>query len=111
MSNGSMADAVPATPEIRDNADEMRWEARLDDRLAGFLMYDTAPGEITLIHTEVDPAFEGHGIGSRLARAALDDARSHGLAVIPECPFVRSYLRRHPEYRDLIRRPTEAPPG
>jgi uncharacterized protein len=90
---------------VFDNADAGRWEARVGDDLAGFLAYVLRPGEVTLIHTEVDPAFEGRGIGSRLARTALEDARERGIRVVPECPFVRAYLRRHPEHRDLVRRP------
>jgi predicted GNAT family acetyltransferase len=54
-------------------------------------------------HTEVDPAFEGHGIGSALAAGALDDARRRGLVVVPSCPFIRAYITRHPEYADLLR--------
>jgi predicted GNAT family acetyltransferase len=53
-------------------------------------------------HTEVEPAFEGRGIASRLARRALDDARQRGLQVVPACSFFRVYLRRHPEDADLI---------
>jgi hypothetical protein len=60
------------------------------------------PGLITLIHTEVDPAFEGKGIAGRLVAGALDDIRRRGLLVTPICRFVRSYLRRHPEYADLV---------
>ena len=53
------------------------------------------------MHTEVDPAAEGHGVGSRLAAGALDDIRSRGLSILVVCPFVREYVRRHPEYADL----------
>jgi predicted GNAT family acetyltransferase len=54
------------------------------------------------VHTEIDDAFEGRGLGSILVRAALDAARSRGLAVRPDCPFVRGYIARHPEYLDLV---------
>ena len=53
-------------------------------------------------HTEVDPSFEGQGVGSALARGALDDVRSRGLHIIAMCPFISAYVRRHPEYADLI---------
>ncbi len=71
---------------------------------AAFLRYRLKPGEITLVHTEVPPDLEGRGIGGALARAALDYARSTGLQVVPLCPFVAAYLKRHPEYADLIRK-------
>ena len=57
---------------------------------------------ISLIHTEVDPAFEGRGLAGRLARYSLDDARKRQLAVLPFCPYVQSWIKRHPEYADLV---------
>ena len=59
-------------------------------------------GLVLLIHTEVAEAVEGQGLGSRLVRGALDDIRARGLKVAPVCPFVLSYLERHPEYADLV---------
>jgi uncharacterized protein len=82
---------------VLDNSDEHRFEAFLDDELAGYIVYRAEPRVITLLHTEVDPAFEGRGIGSRLVAAALDDIRSRDLELLPICPFVRSYITRHPE--------------
>ena len=70
--------------------------------LAGFVDYHAQPGLITVLHTEVDPAFEGQGVGSRLVEGMLDDIRARGLRVLPICPFVRAYVRRHPEVRDLV---------
>jgi predicted GNAT family acetyltransferase len=87
---------------VADAPERQRFEARLDGELAGILTYDVSGGRIDLIHTEVLPAYEGHGIGASLARFALDDARRRGLAVIATCPFVRSYLERHPEDRDIV---------
>ena len=88
--------------EIVDNVADRRYEARLDGDAAGVLEYELHDGWIVLVHTEVQPAFEGRGIGSRLAKAALDDARTRGLAVTPQCDFVLSYVKRHREYRDLV---------
>jgi predicted GNAT family acetyltransferase len=88
--------------EIADAPEESRYEARVGADLAGILRYELHDSWIVLVHTEVQPAFEGRGIGSRLAKTALDDARRRGLAVTPQCPFVLSYVRRHREYRDLI---------
>ena len=64
---------------------------------------------IVLVHTEVAPAVEGRGVGSRLVSAALDDIRARGLRLVPICPFVRAYLGRHPEYADLLARPRVVP--
>lgn len=87
---------------VTDAPEASRYEAHAADRLAGFARYRLSPGRITFIHTEVDPAFEGGGVGSRLARHALDDARARGLAVRPLCPFIAAYIRHHPEYADLV---------
>jgi predicted GNAT family acetyltransferase len=90
---------------VHDNAEELRYEARLDGKVVGVIYYHAdqgLPGLVTLIHTEVDPAVEGKGIGSRLVAGALEDIRRRGLAVDPVCPFVRAYLGRHPEQADLV---------
>ncbi|MES2307032.1 MAG: GNAT family N-acetyltransferase [Gemmatimonadota bacterium] len=69
----------------------------------GLLAYrEAGPGVIDLLHTEVDPALRGRGVANDLARAALDHARAQGLRVIPTCPFVQSWLKRHPEELDLV---------
>jgi predicted GNAT family acetyltransferase len=86
-----------------DSADRERYEIRAGGRLAGFLRYRLAPGQIELIHTEILDDFEDRGLGGRLVAFALDDARARGLAVIPTCPFVADYIRRHPDYADLVR--------
>ena len=74
----------------------------MDGELAGIAAYRSRPGLIAFIHTEVDDAFEGHGVGSALVSEALDDARRRGLEVLPFCPFVNSYMQKHPEYIDLV---------
>ena len=79
-----------------------RYEARIDSELAGTAVYRLRPGHITFVHTEVGGAFEGHGVGSRLASAVLDDVVSRGLAVVVRCPFIAAYVRRHAaEYPDV----------
>jgi predicted GNAT family acetyltransferase len=90
--------------EIRDQPERSRYEITLDGRLAGVAVYDLggADGEITLVHTEVDPAFAGKGLGSRLAKHVLDDIRARGLRVRPKCPFMARYIRSHPAYQDLV---------
>jgi hypothetical protein len=79
-----------------------RFEVSVDGELAGFLVYREKGGLLALIHTEVEGRFEGRGLGGRLARFALDQARGQGVAVLPFCPFVNSWMQRHPEYTDLV---------
>jgi predicted GNAT family acetyltransferase len=88
--------------EIVDNVADGRYEARLDGKAAGLIDYRPKDGWIIFDHTEVFPEFEGRGVGSRLAKAALDDVRARSLKLNPQCPFVTSYIKRHPEYRDLV---------
>jgi uncharacterized protein len=88
--------------DVVRNDHEHRYEARVDDRVAGFVTFTSTPGHITLVHTEVDRAFEHHGIASRLIGDTLDDLRARGVAVTPRCPFVAEYIRTHPEYADLV---------
>ncbi|HEV7398685.1 MAG TPA: GNAT family N-acetyltransferase [Solirubrobacterales bacterium] len=87
---------------LADNADEERYEIRVDGEPAGLLQYRLRPGLIELVHTEIDEEFEGRGLGSRLISFALDNARDRGLAVLPFCPFVNDYIRRHRQYVDLV---------
>lgn len=87
---------------VTDVPDASRYEARVGDELLGIAEYRLTPDVITFLHTEVLRAAEGRGVGSHLARTALDDARTRGLRVRPLCPFIAAYIRRHPEYRDLV---------
>jgi predicted GNAT family acetyltransferase len=87
----------PARPVITDAPARERYEAHVDDELAGVLKYSIEPGRIALLHTEVLPAHEGRGVGSALVRFALDDARRRELRVIAVCPYVQDYLTRHPQ--------------
>ena len=88
--------------EIENNEADSRWEVKLDARVIAFVEYKSRPDRVTFIHTEVDPEFEGQGIGSRLARTVLDDAVARGLRVTLYCPFIRSYVDRHPEYEPYV---------
>ncbi len=86
---------------VQDNEAEGRYEATISGYLAQ-IDYERQDNTITFIHTEVPDALAGHGIAGKLARTALDDARAKHLAVVPLCPYVASYIRKHPEYRDLV---------
>jgi predicted GNAT family acetyltransferase len=94
---------------VVDNPEQLRYELWLGATRAGFIQYRSEPGTILLVHTEVEPAFEGHGLGARLVTGALDDLRARGLTVVALCPFVRSYLRHHREYADLVARGPAVP--
>jgi hypothetical protein len=87
---------------VADNPAKHRFEISVGDTVAGFAAYRLEPGRVVFTHTEVDPAFEGQGLGSKLAAGALDSVREKGLAIVPLCPFIAAYVRRHPEYQDLV---------
>jgi hypothetical protein len=89
---------------IADRPDRRRYEIEVAGELAGFLVYRAGDGVITYRHTEIDPSYGGRGLGSRLVRFALDDARARGLAVRPLCPFVLAFIDRHADYSDLVSR-------
>ncbi|WP_433538172.1 GNAT family N-acetyltransferase [Micromonospora sp. CA-249363] len=95
-----------STP-VEDNPAKNRFEILVDDALAGFTAY-VPRGEDVLVftHTEVDPGFQGKGVGSTLIRATLDQVRARGGRVVPQCPFVAAFIDKHPEYADLV---AEAP--
>ena len=88
--------------EFVDNTDAHRFELRSGEEVLCFLVYRLTGERITLIHIEVDPAHGGQGHAATLSRAALDDVRSRGLAVVLRCPYVASYIDKHPEYADLV---------
>jgi predicted GNAT family acetyltransferase len=88
--------------EVHDVPGEKHFAAVVDGVPAGRVEYLRTAGLIAFTHTEVDPAFEGKGVGSALARAVLDQAREWGLPVLPQCPFIASYIARHPEYADVV---------
>jgi predicted GNAT family acetyltransferase len=91
---------------VRDAEDHHRYELTAGDELVGVLVYHRGDGVLDLQHTIVYPGHEGQGFGALLARAALDGARASGLTVLPTCPYVASYVARHPEYADLVGSPS-----
>jgi uncharacterized protein len=87
---------------VADAPERGQFEITVYGRRAGFAAYQRLSKVIAFTHTEVDDSFEGQGIGSRLVSFALDSAREEGLDVLPYCPFVRSWIERHPAYVDLV---------
>ena len=92
-----MADVV-----VADHPEHGAFEITVDGQLAGYAAYHPVGGNLDFTHTEIDDAFEGQGLGSELIKAALDTTRERGKGVLPHCPFVKSYLERHPDYQDLV---------
>ena len=79
-----------------------QFHAEIDGHRAHLDYAKLQDGTLNLIHTEVDPALRGKGVGEAVVRFALDSARSGGSKVIPTCPFVKKFVERHPEYADLV---------
>jgi uncharacterized protein len=94
--------------EVVDNPGGKRFEVRVDGELAGFAAYllhpgfGERPGVVLFTHTEVEPDYQGQGVAQELARQALDLVRARGFKAQPRCPFVASYIRKNPEYEDLV---------
>ncbi|MET8277999.1 GNAT family N-acetyltransferase [Micromonospora sp. NPDC005174] len=92
---------------VTDAPTRERFEARDETgAVAGIVTYQLTGGIIAYTHTEVDPAYEGRGVGSTLARAVMDDARAKGRTVVPICPFLAEWLVKHPEYEEIVVRST-----
>ncbi|HWD00885.1 MAG TPA: GNAT family N-acetyltransferase [Amycolatopsis sp.] len=82
-----------------------RYEIFADGKLAGFTQYRERGEETVFTHTEIDKAFGGRGLGSTLAKHALDDVVARGRTIVPVCPFIAAYLRKHAGYEDHVRWP------
>ncbi len=91
----------PDDVTVSNNEAEQRYEAHIDGRLA-VIAYQRRGDRIVYTHTEVPAELEGRGIAGKMAHVALEDARAQRLTVVPRCPFVASYIRRHPEYQSLV---------
>jgi uncharacterized protein len=88
--------------EVINNEAGQRYEIHVDGALAGFAEYRLRPDALVFTHTEIFDEYEGQGLGGKLARGALDDARTRGARVRPLCPFMAAYIDRHPAYQDLV---------
>lgn len=99
----TVAEASDVT--VRDNEDENVYELLLDGSRVGVVHYLPMRDAVVLVHTEIAPELEGKGLGGRLVAGALADIRARGLRLVAVCPFVSSYLERHPEQGELVERP------
>lgn len=95
-----MSDDV--TIEVEDRPGEGRFAVTVDGEDAGGAHYKRRGDRLIFDHTEVSDRYEGKGVGSALARSALDTVRAAGERVVPLCPFINSYIQRHPEYQELV---------
>ncbi len=95
------------TTIVRDNPAELRYELLVDGQRIGAIRYRIEDDAVALVHTEIDPGYEGQGLGTRLVEQALLDLRERGRRIIPICPLVRRYIDRHPEFADLVIRDPE----
>jgi predicted GNAT family acetyltransferase len=100
--SGTAESLAAQAPVVTDNPEESRYEMRVQGELAGFVTYQRRGQAISLLHTEVEPAFHGARLATHLARFSLDDARKRDLAVLPFCPYISSWIKKHPEYTDLV---------
>ena len=100
----------PAAPVVTLDPDQRRFVIRYEEGI-GELRCNIIGSQIILEHTEVSPTLRGRGVADSLAKFALEYARANGLTVIPVCPFVISYLKRHPEYQTLLNQPARPDPS
>ncbi|AQG79205.1 GNAT family N-acetyltransferase [Spirosoma montaniterrae] len=87
---------------VTDNRHHHRFELKLDGKLS-IIQYQPVDDEtLALLHTEVDPSLEGQGVGSHLVNGVLEYADRNGLKIVPLCPFVSAYLKRHPDWQRVV---------
>jgi predicted GNAT family acetyltransferase len=89
-------------PDVRDNTDQNRFEIAVDGEVAGFAEYRRDGDVVDITHTEIGDAYEGQGLGGKLARGALDLVRASGAKVVPSCPFIKGWIDKHEDYQDLL---------
>lgn len=99
-----MDSAATDAPVVTDNPAASRYELHVGGELAGFVDYQLRDHDkvISLVHTQVEPAFQGDHLATHLARFSLDDARGRGLSVLPFCPYITSWIKKHPGYVELV---------
>lgn len=84
------------------NAAASRFEAMLGGEQVGLIDYSTHGNTVDLVHTEVDPRHQGKGIAGELVRGALAVIRVEKMTVVPSCPYIATWLDRHPDEQDLL---------
>lgn len=89
--------------QVENNQAKNQFEASLDGKKALLKYEKEADGTLNLFHTEVPEEFEGRGVGGQLVKDALEQIRADHLKIIPSCPFVAAYIKRHPAYQNLVK--------
>jgi len=99
-----MSDEIdtPTTSDVVPQPEQNRYALVVDGREVGFTEYVDRGEQRVFVHTEIDPAEEGHGYGSTLITGALEQVREAGLRAVPVCPFVTAYLKKHHEFDDIV---------
>ena len=97
-----MSDAGERQVDIRDEPEEQAYVIEVDGARAGKAEYRTMEGRRVFTHTEVDGEYSGLGLATRLVRFALDDMQSQQTRIVPLCPFFAAYIKRHPEFDDIV---------
>lgn len=87
---------------IRDDPENHRYVLEVGGMRAGSAVYHKRNGKYIFVHTEVDPEHEGRGLGSALARHVLDEMKAKGETIVPICPFISAYIKRHNEYQEIV---------
>jgi uncharacterized protein len=87
---------------VRHVAEQQRYELLVQGQPLGVAAYSEQGEQMVFTHTEVDPSLSGQGLGSVLAKGALEDARRRGKRVVPQCEFIASYIERHAQWQDLV---------
>ncbi|MFK0158711.1 GNAT family N-acetyltransferase [Streptomyces sp. NPDC090493] len=95
-----MSESSTTTVVERADADR-RYEILVDGRRAGLTAYRDLGAQRVFFHTEIDEAFAGQGLGAQLVQQALADVRASGMRIVPVCPYVAKFLRRHAEFADI----------
>jgi predicted GNAT family acetyltransferase len=90
------------TVTVTNIPERSRYEASVDGKLAGFAEYLRNADIVIFTHTEVDSRHEGQGVAGTIAREVLDDVRRRGLRALLRCPFLATWVTRHPEYDDVL---------
>lgn len=88
--------------EVRNDPEDRQFTVEVDGKAVGKAEYRLRGDTYLFIHTEVDPEFQGRGVANRLAREALDEVKQQGRSLVPLCPFIAAYIRRHPEYDEIV---------
>ncbi|MEY2420586.1 MAG: uncharacterized protein QOI95_653 [Acidimicrobiaceae bacterium] len=89
--------------EVRDNPDRSRYELLVDGELVGIADYRIRGDVIVIPHTEIDHTKRGNGLGAILVKGALDDVRTTGRTVVPQCWYVAEFIDEHADYQDLLK--------